>query len=310
MARVVTSELIHDRDQQSFWLWKKAIEQRTGVLITSDRERALITLLQRRMQELQYQDINQYFADSLDDVKGAEEWSLLVDNLLVQETCFFRHQPSLDYVARWARSYAQSHNSREPLWLWSLGCSSGEEAYSLAITLHEALSGLRRQPRFGIVATDISHRAIAEARRGVYPERRLTQVSPALKHRYFDQVGAYRYRVKPYLRNHIGFLTANILEAKPTLIRRKLHLIYCQNMLIYFRRWQRREIVNQLSRQLHDEGHLILGMGELGAWTPPCLSRSVPRTVQAYCKKPREIATAVSGAQAKNTISPQATRRY
>ena len=84
-----SSELIHDRDRQSFWLWKKAVEQRTGVRITADRERALVKLLQQRMRELQYRDINQYFADSLDDARGAEEWSRLVDNLLIQETSFF-----------------------------------------------------------------------------------------------------------------------------------------------------------------------------------------------------------------------------
>lgn len=311
MARAASSELIHSKDKQSFWLWKKAIEQRTGVCVTADREPALISLLRQRMQALQYQDINQYFADSLDDAKGAEEWSRLVDNLLIQETSFFRHQPSMDYVARWAKSYVESHNPTDPLWLWSLGCSSGEEAYSLAITLHEALAGLRQPPRFAIIATDISHKAIAEARLGVYAQRRLQQLCPTLKKKYFDPIGSDRYRVKPCLRAHICFLTGNILDFKPPLIRRKLHLIYCQNMLIYFRRWQRREIVNQLTQHMRDDGHLVVGMGELGVWTPANLTRSVPRTVQAYCKKTREIATAVSAAvQARNTKSQQAIRRY
>ena len=311
MARLASRELIHSWDKQSFWLWKKAIEQRTGVCVTPDRERALINLLQQRMQALQYQDINQYFADSLDDAKGAEEWSRLVDNLLIQETSFFRHQPSLDYVARWAKSYVETQHPRAPLWLWSLGCSSGEEAYSLAITLCETLSGLNRNPKFAIIATDISHRAIAEARLGVYQDRRLCQVSPSIKEKYFDRIGPKRYRVKPSLRAHICFLTSNILDARPPLIRRKLHLIYCQNMLIYFRRWQRREIVNQLTQQMKDDGHLIVGMGELGAWVPANLSRSVPKTVQAFSKKPIEIATAISAAKAAgNRKLSQAIRRY
>lgn len=311
MAMTASSELIHDRDRQSFWLWKKAVEQRTGVRITADRERALVSLLQQRMRELQYRDINQYFADSLDDARGAEEWSRLVDNLLIQETSFFRHQPSLDYVARWASSHMENHNPASPLWLWSLGCSSGEEAYSLAITLCEALGEPNGRPRFAIVATDISHRAIAEARLGVYQARRLSQVCPSLKDKYFDSVGPNRYRVKPFLRAHICFLTSNVLDYRPPLMRRKLNLIYCQNMLIYFRRWQRREIINQLTQQMKDDGHLIIGMGELGTWTPANLSRSVPRTVQAYSKKNIDIATAVSAAtQADTGKSQQAIRRY
>ena len=167
------------------------------------------------------------------------------------------------------------------------------------------------QPRFAIVATDISHRAIAEARLGVYQERRLCRLCPTLKDKYFDRVGPSRYRVKPSLRSHICFLTSNVLDSKPPLIHCKLNLIYCQNMLIYFRRWQRREIVNQLTQQMKCDGHLILGMGELGTWTPANLTRSVPRNVQAYSKKPIEIAAAVSSAaQAENRQSQQAIRRY
>lgn len=287
MARVVSSEIMTDSHRQSFVLWKKAIEQRTGVCVTEDRERALGNLLSRRMQELQYDDPNQYFADSLDDAQGAEEWSRLVDSLLIKETSFFRHQPSLDYVTFWIQSLAKKNTLKKPrsestLWLWSLGCSSGEEAYSLAITMREAMANMAHPLRFGIVATDISHKAIAEAKLGVYSHRKLSGVSASLREKYFDQIGAGKYRVKNCLRGDICFLTSNILSSQSPLLQRKMDLIYCQNMLVYFRRWQRREIVSQLALKMQTKGHMILGMGELGSWTPPNLTRSLPRTVQAY----------------------------
>lgn len=302
MARVVGSEIMTNSHQQSFSLWKKAIEQRTGVRVTEDRERALGNLLSRRMQELQYDDPNQYFADSLDDAKGAEEWSRLVDSLLIKETSFFRHQPSLNYVTLWIQSLAKTSSLKKPqsdltLWLWSLGCSSGEEAYSLAITMREAMKSLPHPLPFAIVATDISHKAIAEAKLGVYFHRKLRGVSAPLRQKYFDPIGADKYRVKNCLRGDICFLTSNILSSQSPLLQRKMDLIYCQNMLVYFRRWQRREIVSQLALQMQDESHMILGMGELGSWAPPNLTRSLPRTVQAYSRAAGNAGAKVSGVQ-------------
>jgi len=280
---VISNKSLTWGNDQSFWLWKRTIEQRTGVRITADRENALVSLLTRRMDELGYEDVKEYFADSLDDAKGAGEWSLLVDSLLIKETSFFRHSPSLGYVENWVeRNMATTSQQRRPIWLWSIGCSSGEEAYSLAIVVKQAMERRGGQAAFGIVATDISRKAIAQARRGIYAATKLTGISTAVKNKYFDQVDANNYRVKDSLRRHVCFLSSNVLDDKSPLVRRKMDLIYCQNMLVYFRRWQRREIVTKLTSHLQSDGHLLVGLGELGIWVPPGLERTVPRTVQAY----------------------------
>ena len=101
MVTVPRNAAISETEKNSVGLWKEAIEQRTGVKITPDREKALSMLLDRRMKELQCGDINQYFEDSLDDAKGAQEWSGIIDSLLIKETSFFRHQPSMDFVTDW-----------------------------------------------------------------------------------------------------------------------------------------------------------------------------------------------------------------
>lgn len=301
---------LSEADQQPFWLWKRAIEQRTGVRITPDRERALANLLHRRMRELNYTDIRHYFADSLDDAKGAKEWSKLVDSLLIKETSFFRHQPSLDYVERWVKSMSRRRQNKAPVWVWSLGCSSGEEPYSLAIVIKQVMERHGRETNFGIVATDISRDAIANARYGIYSGRKLGALSSQIKAKYFDQVGADSYRVVDSLRRHICFLNSNILTDKSPLVRRKMDLIYCQNMLVYFRRWQRRKIVNKLTAHMQDDGHMLLGLGELGAWVPPGLHRAVPRTVQAYTKQSANAPAKISTAQAFDQASAdQAIRR-
>lgn len=308
---VINSKSIRWANDQSFWLWKKTIEQRTGVRITADRENALVSLLSQRMDELGYGDVKDYFADSLDDAKGAGEWSLLVDSLLIKETSFFRHPPSLAYVENWIdRSTKTKPQQRRPIWLWSIGCSSGEEAYSLAIVVKQAMERRDRQAAFGIVATDISCKAIAQARRGIYAAKKLTGISTAAKNKYFDQVDGNNYRVKDSLRRHICFLSSNVLNDKSPMVRRKMDLIYCQNMLVYFRRWQRREIITKLIGHLQSDGHLLVGLGELGIWVPPGLERTVPRTVQAYKVRAAQRETAQPREELITGFdSPQAIRR-
>jgi len=284
VANRMESAISQNCDFDYFDVWKATIEERTGVQITPDRERALSLLLNRRMQELDCQDIDQYMSDALNATKGAEEWSGLVDSLLVKETSFFRHQPSMDYVQSWVNKAIKCSSFSGPLWIWSLGCSTGEEAYSLAITVEQAMKAAGLEPHYGIIGTDISREAIFQARRGIYRESKMAMVDKATKSTYFDQVGSGLWRVKTELRRRVCFLTSNILNDGSPLIRRKMHLIYCQNMLVYFRRWKRREIINQLASHLDDQGSLILGLGELSNWLPSGFTRATQRNIQAYIR--------------------------
>jgi type IV pilus assembly protein PilK len=281
------SAISQNNDFGYFNIWKATIEERTGVQITPDRERALALLLDRRMKELGTQDVDQYMSDALDAAKGAQEWSDLIDSLLVKETSFFRHRPSMDYVEAWVRDAVREKSFNEPLWIWSLGCSTGEEAYSLAIRVEQAMEAEGLEPRYGIIGTDISREAIFQARRGIYRESKMAMIEKPVDSKYFDPVGKGLWRVKAELRRRVCFLTSNILTDGSPLVRRKMHLIYCQNMLVYFRRWKRREIISQLTNHLDDKGSLILGLGELSNWLPSGYTRVKKRSIQAYIKDER-----------------------
>lgn len=284
MAIKAGQALLQNSEFGYFDIWKTAIEERTGVQITPDRERALGLLLNRRMVELDLLDVDEYLNQVLDITRGAKEWSGLVDRLLVKETSFFRHAPSFDYVAQWVKETVTAPGFVGPLWVWSLGCSTGEEAYSLAITVDRAMREVGCELGFGIIGTDISNEAIFQARRGIYRGAKMNAVDESTRENYFDQVGKQLWRVKADLRRRVCFLTSNILADKSPLIGRKIHLIYCQNMLIYFRRWKRRELVDQLTGHLDNRGCLMLGLGELANWTPEGFARVAPRVVQAYTK--------------------------
>ena len=284
MANQVERQILQRSDFGYFDIWKTAIEERTGVQITPDRERALSLLLHRRMSEVGCLYIDDYMNEALDVIRGAKEWSDLVDSLLIKETSFFRHKPSFEFVSQWVKQTISSKDFVGPLWVWSLGCSSGEEAYSLAITVERAMLEVGRKPRFGVIGTDISRDAIFHARRGIYRKSKMAAVDQATCGEYFTQVGKQLWRVNADLRRRVCFLTSNILTDKSPLIRRKLHLVYCQNMLVYFRRWKRRELVNQLTEHLDSNGCLMLGLGELNNWNPQGFKRVAPRSVQAYSR--------------------------
>jgi len=284
LARTMAAGINEEGESEYFNILKAAIEERTGVLITPDRERALYSLLAQRIKELDCTDIDQYLVDVLHTVSGAQEWSSLVDSLLIKETSFFRHSSSMEFVQHWIDDGLAKKTLTSPIWLWSLGCSTGEEAYSLAIIVEQAMAAAGQELRYGIIGTDISREAIGHARRGIYRESKMAKLDQQIKETYFDQVGQTLWRVKADVRRRVCFLNSNILTDKSPLIRRKMHLIYCQNMLVYFRRWKRREIVNQLSNHLDNQGCLIVGLGELSGWVPNGFARAATRTVQAYIK--------------------------
>lgn len=269
-------------------VWKNCIEQRTGVRITPDREQVLLALVNQRMQSLEYEGFEHYLARSLCPSDGVAEWAGIVDALLVNETSFFRHKPSMDYVRRQVMTMVREDQLQGTFWAWSLGCSTGEEAYSLAITIDQAMQATGADTNFGVVATDISRTSILQARRGMFRESRMQVLSEAVREQYFDQVAKHLWRAKPNLRRKVCFVNGNALTDSAPLQRDRLQLIFCQNMLIYFRRWKRREIVSRLSERLDKHGSLVLGVGEINSWVPRGFIRVQPRSVLAYVRQSRD----------------------
>src|SRR5688572_11187718 len=127
-------------DDREFSRWVDLLERRTGVVVPPDRKTFLVTGVRSRMRETGHAAYADYFQQLLQGPRGAIEWATLVDRLTVHQTHFFRHQPSLDLIAKeWLPEYVK----REPhgaVHAWSIGCSTGEEAYSLAMVLDDAIA--------------------------------------------------------------------------------------------------------------------------------------------------------------------------
>lgn len=262
-------------DAEQFQLWQALLEDRTGMTLSDARKSFLETSLSIRMRELNFEDYEAYYEHLMAGTteSRAMEWSILVDRLTVQETSFFRHQSSYALVEEYVQRFVAEQPDGANLDVWSVGCSTGEEAYSLAMLINEQLGDNARKMFFGITATDISLPTLAKARKGEYAARRALQVDPLLREKYFKPgESGQTVVVAPELKQHICFARLNVLDLGNAPMN-NMDLIFCQNMLIYFRRWRKRQIVNRLAERLAPGGLMVLGPGEVTDWQHPDLER-------------------------------------
>lgn len=266
-----------------FHAWQALLEERTGLVINEQRRAFLQTNLSARMRELGVEDYASYFRQVTDGPSGAVEWSTLLDRLTVQETRFFRHQPSFDLLERYLAERLVRKPMSAPWSLWSVGCSSGEEPYSMAISAAQVLRETAQPGHFGVTGTDISLSALSKAREGLYVARKLEQMDPVLREQYFQVQADGRYKVVPSLAAQVCCARLNVLElAKAPMSG--MDVIFCQNLLIYFRRWRRREILNRLAERLAPGGLLVVGVGEIVGWQHPDLQPVADEQVLAFTR--------------------------
>ncbi len=272
-----------DMTATEFRDWQTLLEERTGVVLNERRRAFLQTNLSARMRELGVAEYAAYYRQVTDGPRGAVEWSTLLDRLTVQETRFFRHRPSFDVLESYLSERLQQGMS-QPWELWSVGCASGEEPYSLAISAAEVLREADTPDFYGVTGTDISLNALRKAREGDYTARRLELLDEELCQRYFVAQGEGHFKVVSTLAGRVCCARLNVMElAKAPMTG--MDVIFCQNLLIYFRRWRRREILNHLAERLVPGGLLVVGVGEVAGWQHPELIPVADERVLAFTRK-------------------------
>lgn len=255
MEETVCPELTADERD----LWCAEIERRCGVYYSATRTFALRRALWQGMNRSGVASYREYYRLVS---SGVGEWTALIDSILNRETCFFRHAPSFaalssDLLPRLAA--AGGWRGGEPLALWSAGCSSGEEAYSIAIAAHQALRPCFAP--FAVLGSDLSSQALAAARQGRYGPRAADDVPESLLARYFVREDG-QYLVGQAIRAAVRFERFNFIDAA-TYPSAPQDVIFCQNVLIYFREPVRSRVAAALAERLRPGGYLVAGPGEL-----------------------------------------------
>jgi len=276
-----TSQSSLQFSEDDFEKWKLLLEEKTGIHLVPQQKMFLQAQLAIRLRELGGITLDQYDLRLKDGVNGIVEWSTLTDRLVVKETSFFRHRENCDFIRKLIQQRIREGGIGDSFDLWSVGCSTGEEPYTLAMISADCFEEASLDNYWGVTGTDISMPALAYGRSGIYPKRKLDMLPGDEKQRYFEQVDEGRYQVNKKLRSRVCFAHGNVIELKK-LPPVKMDLISCHNMLIYFRRWRRRKILGHLAERLKPGGVLIIGMGEIVDWEHPLLVPVEEPSVQAY----------------------------
>lgn len=260
------TDRLPDLTRGQFERWQSLLEERTGNHYSWQHRSILQSGLVRRMRELNLRNYDEYL-DLVNAPSSRLEWATLVENLTVRETRFFRHLPSCDVVRNYLDALLD-RSDQSSVEAWSVGCSTGEEPWTLAMLVHNKVSTLNRVVRFGVTATDISLEALTHGRKGIYKSRDVSSLDPVSRERFFQKVGPDRVQVVERLRERVCFARVNVLDLDRAPMR-NMDLIFCQNLLIYFRRWRRIAIIEQLVKRLAPGGLLVLGPGEITNWHHP-----------------------------------------
>ncbi len=271
-------------DEGEFRRWATLLEQRTGVALSAQRKSFLVTRLGARMQALGIADYASYYAYLADGRRGAVEWELLVDGLTVHETRFFRDAAALALLRQYLiEERAATPGEATRLDLWSVGCATGEEPYTLAMCCDRWLRERGGEYYLGVTGSDISLKALACGRAGVYQRLKLKQVPSDFLRAYFEPADLEHYQVVERLRERVCFTRLNIQEPAPLAA---MDAIVCQNVLIYFAPATRVAILGRLAEHLKPGGLLVLGVGDVVGWRHPQLVQLACPGVLAFRRMP------------------------
>ena len=239
-------------------LWCELIERRCGLHFPESQWRYLRRRLWERMALASISTYSQYYR-LIAEGGRPEECRTLLEDLLNPETSFFRHQPSFKALTTTVQEW-RGGKRRE---LWSAGCSTGEEAYSMAMTAAAAGSPVE------VLGSDLNPRVLERARAGVYSARQLAAVPSTWKTRFLKETAKPgEWQVADDLRARVKFDTFHLLDAR-TYPKREFDVIFCCNVLIYFSPAARQDAASGLLGRLKPGGYLFVAPGESAGLSMP-----------------------------------------
>lgn len=250
---------LHDH---AFLVLTRMLREKAGLSFDDSRREALTLCVSTRMGQLSMTDVDGYL-ELLESDAGAAERQALLDEVTVPETHFFRNPPQIRALRRHVlpellRQAAQSRRLR----VWSAGCSTGEEPYTVAMLIRELLPSTAGWD-VEVTATDISARALARAAEARYAERSFVMTDPLDLARWFvldtDRRG---HTVRPEVRELVRFAPHNLISDPPIMASGECDLLLCRNVTIYFDRDTTRRLMQRLHDCLRPGGYLFLGHAE------------------------------------------------
>ena len=248
-----------DRD---FAFLREIVTGHSGIMLGEQKRQLVYGRLTRRLRQLRLDSFEQYCAyveQHLD-----EELGELINAITTNLTSFFRENHHFEHLAESALPETMAHNAAtRRLRIWSAGCSTGEEPYSIAMTVSETLGSSLSGWDARILATDIDSQVVARAQAGVYQQDRIEGISPARQRRWFSLgtgPNSGKVRVNSDLQELLAFRQLNLLKDWP--MRGPFDIIFCRNVVIYFDKDTQKTLFDRYADMLVPNGYLYVGHSE------------------------------------------------
>jgi len=245
--------------RHDFDLFRRLVKEHTGINLSDHKQEMLYSRLARRLRVLDIRNFHDYYHY----LKKENENELIqfVNAVTTNLTAFFREPHHFEFLARvLLPQLIEMKADSKRIRIWSAGCASGEEAYSLAIVIKEVIP---RDWDVKILATDLDSSMIAKAQEGIYISERVTHISKSRLHRWFKK-GVYEHQscvqAVPELRSMITFKQLNLMNAWP--MHGPLDIIFCRNVVIYFDKETQKILFDRFANLLGQPGYLFIGHSE------------------------------------------------
>ncbi|MCL6620823.1 MAG: protein-glutamate O-methyltransferase CheR [Syntrophobacterales bacterium] len=247
---------------REFDLIRELVKRHAGISLGEQKRELVQARLGKLLRERGLASFRDYYRLVTADGSGAELTRLL-DAISTNQTAFWREPAHFEFLLReLLPAWHREGRSRRGLRFWSAGCSTGEEPYTLAMVLWEALPEAEAR-QSTILASDLNTQVLASARRGIYPGERLTPLPPEWRRRYFLRgVGRWEgyVQVKPQLKEMVHFFRHNLTGPLP--FTDGVEVIFCRNVMIYFEKETQAEVIGKFYQGLTPGGYLFIGHSE------------------------------------------------
>jgi len=249
-----------DLPDDVFRLMRDQIYKRTGMWFSDTSKYLLQKRLSPRARELNFESFQKYFYFLQYDPRAEAEFDQIYDLVTTNETYFFREPAQLAAFAEEIVPEILERKSVKKIRIWSAGCSSGEEPYSIAMLLSEA--GYYDRAAFEIFASDINQQVLAKARRGHYRESAFRATETPLRDKYFTRADDGSWHISDDIRNRVSFGRLNLYDEPRVSLLGHLDVIFCRNVIIYFDDQSKKVVVSNFYNRLTEAGYHLLGHSE------------------------------------------------
>ncbi|MCK4574501.1 MAG: protein-glutamate O-methyltransferase CheR [candidate division Zixibacteria bacterium] len=249
--------------REDFLMFRDFIHEKCGIFFAENKTYLVRNRLVKRMADLGIKTYRDYFYHVKYDT-SLKEFNALLNLITTNETSFFRNEPQLlsfsDEVLPLLIDEKNKQCGQKRLRIWSAGCSTGEEPYTLSIIIHEKIRDLTNW-NVEIIANDISEQVLQKARRGEFSGITMRNVRPDILTRYFTKTGDL-YRVNPSVKSLVNFSHMNLNDPRRTSVNSNLDAIFCRNVMIYFSDEVKRQLTRNFYNALRPGGYFYIGHSE------------------------------------------------